>query len=159
MATLNMKQFEKKLKKWSKNNPKAVNLAMKAGTEIVRKEVISKHLSGPKMATGQGSSTTATLARRSGDMAGSVNTKVTVTPDKISGQIGSPLKYYRIHEKGGTIKGKNGGYLKFKVGGAWVMVKSVKIPKRSSLEPSLQAKKDEVMTLIGRRLIEEYNKS
>ena len=159
MATYDMKQFEKKLKKWGKNNPKAVKKAMKAGTELVRKETIDKHLSGPKMAQGKGSSTSATLKSGSGDLRGSINTKVTVSNSKTSGQIGSALKYARIHEQGGTIKAKNGGYLKFKIGGSWVMVKEVKIPKRAYLEPSLQKKKSDVMDLIGRMMIREYNKS
>jgi phage gpG-like protein len=64
--------------------------------------------------------------------------------------VGSKLTYARIHNRGGVIKAKGGGYLKFKVGGPrggksqrrggklgkgehWVQVKQVTIPKRQFL--------------------------
>ncbi len=48
-------------------------------------------------------------------------------------EIGSNLQYAAIHHEGGTIKAKNGGYLKFKIGDEWVQVKQVEIPARPAL--------------------------
>ncbi len=47
--------------------------------------------------------------------------------------LGSNKVYARIHQKGGKIEPKNGGYLTFKVGGGFVKVKSVNIPRRRFL--------------------------
>ena len=139
MATYNMKTFEKKIKKWGKNNPKAIMRAFKRGTELVRGETVRKHLSGPKMAKGKGSLTSATLARRSGDLAGSINTKVFQSGTKIAGKVGTPIKYSRIHEKGGTSKRP--------------------MPKRPFLQPSLEKKRPEIVDIISRAIIEEYKRS
>ena len=54
------------------------------------------------------------------------------TPDKV--MVGSNLTYARIHQKGGTIKPKNGKSLKFKgLNGEDVLVKEVTIPARPYL--------------------------
>lgn len=53
-----------------------------------------------------------------------------------SGQVdvGTDVIYGRIHQDGGTITAKGGGYLKFIGGdGGFVQIKSVNMPKRSYL--------------------------
>ena len=61
------------------------------------------------------------------------------TPDKV--MVGSNLTYARIHQKGGTIKPKNGKSLKFKgLNGEDVLVKEVTIPAR----PYLGASKEDM---------------
>ena len=59
------------------------------------------------------------------------------TPDKV--MVGSNLTYARIHQKGGTIKPKNGKSLKFKgLNGEDVLVKEVTIPARPYLGASTE---------------------
>ena len=43
--------------------------------------------------------------------------------------VGSNLEYARIHDEGGIIYPKKSKYLRFKIGGQWVTVSKVKIPK------------------------------
>ena len=159
MATMSMDQFEAKLKRWAKNNPADVKNALKAGAEVVRGQSIRKHLSGPKMPVGRGSAKNATLARRSGDLAGSLNTKASVSGAKISAQVSTNLKYARIHEKGGTIRPVRAKALKFQVGGRWVTKQSVTIPARPFLEPALEEKRNDIINLIGTRMVRGYNRS
>ena len=45
-------------------------------------------------------------------------------------EVGTNVKYARIHQKGGTIRAKKAKFLRFKVGSRWAMKKSVKIPAR-----------------------------
>lgn len=42
------------------------------------------------------------------------------------------------HEKGGTIKPKNGKYLRFQIDGKWIMARSVTIPARPYLGPPIK---------------------
>ena len=159
MATMSLKEFEKKIKRWAKTQPELLENALKTAAEIVRGEAIIKHLSGPKMARGKGSLKNATLARRSGDLAGSINTKVSVTRKRQTAQVGTNMKYARIHEKGGVILPKKGKYLVFSVGGHTVFARSVKMPKRPFLSPSLEAKRQKILDIMLDRLIEGYKKS
>jgi phage gpG-like protein len=158
MSNYTPEEFKRKLERWAKDNPKAVERGLKAGAELVRAEAVAKHLSGPKMPRGKGSLKAATLARGSGDLAGSINTKVKVGT-KISAQIGTNLKYARIHENGGTIKPKTGQFLKFNIGGRDIFAKSVTIPKRPFLKPSLEAKRKEAVDLILDKIMEAYRKA
>ena len=136
MATLTMKQFEKKIKKWAKDEPKILENALKTAAEIVRGEAIQKHLSGPKMAKGKGSLKNATLARHSGDLAGSINTKVSVTKSKQMAEVGTNIKYAHRHEFG-----------------------TFGMPKRPFLTSSLEAKRQRILEVILDRLMEGYKKS
>lgn len=43
--------------------------------------------------------------------------------------VGTNLEYARIHDEGGVIYPKKSNYLRFKIGGQWVTVKKVTIPK------------------------------
>lgn len=43
--------------------------------------------------------------------------------------VGSNLAYARIHDEGGVITPKKGKFLRFQVGGQWVSVRKVTIPK------------------------------
>lgn len=136
MATLTMKQFEKKIKYWAKHEPSILEKALKTAAEIVRGEAVQKHLSGPKMAKGKGSLKNATLARHSGDLAGSINTKVSVTKRRQSAQVGTSIKYAHRHEAG-----------------------TFGMPKRPFLSPSLEAKRQKILDIILDQLIEGYKRS
>ena len=68
------------------------------------------------------------------------------TSDKV--MVGSNLAYARIHQKGGTIKPKNGKSLKFKgLNGEDVLVKEVTIPARPYLGVSKEDMEDVKATM------------
>ena len=138
MATLTVEQFEKKLRRFGNNHPDLLKVALRRGAETVRLETVRKHLSGPKMPKGIGSTKNATLARRSGDLAGSLNTRVVANNKRQSAKISTSLIYARIHEKGDKSKG---------------------MPKRPYLEPSLQAKRKEIVDDILKAMIRGYKKA
>lgn len=96
---------------------------------LIGQEVSSRstedYLSGPRPKK---------LGRVSGDLARSVNYKV--TGNRVV--IGSNLKYARIHELGGTIKAVNSPFLVFKIGKNWISKRSVVIPARPFLSPALK---------------------
>lgn len=133
---MTMEQFQKKIKRWAKDEPKTLRAALRTATEIVRRETVQNHLSGPKMKRGVGSEKHATLARHSGDLAGSISTKVSVTKDKQIGQIGTNMKYAHRHEAG-----------------------TFGMPKRPFLHPSLEAKREKILQVILDKMMEAYKKS
>jgi phage gpG-like protein len=74
--------------------------------------------------------------------------------------VSNPMIYAAIHQFGGTIHAKNGGYLKFKWGkGAhdWAVVDSVKIPARPFFPVDetgrLTAKAEEKIRRAGERAL------
>jgi len=136
MAILTMEQFQKKLKNWVRTNPQNLTIALKKAAEKVRGEAVRNHLSGPKMSKGVGSKTNATLARISGDLAGSVNTLASATIKKQVAQISSNLKYANRHEHG-----------------------TFGMPERSYLRSSLAKKRLEVLDDIAKAMIEGYKKA
>lgn len=134
MATYTPEEFKKKIERFAKDQPKAVEIGLKAGAELVRGEAVRNHLSGPKMPKGKGSLKNATLQPRTGDLRGSINTKVKTTP-KLSAQIGTSIKYARRHEEG------------------------IKMPKRPFLKPSLEAKRQDAVDLILKKIMEAYRRA
>ena len=138
MATLTMEQFQKKLKRFGKDHPDLLKVALRRGAETVRLEAVRKHLSGPKMPVGKGSTKNATLARRSGDLAGSLNTKVVANKKRQSAKVSTNLIYARIHEKGDKTKG---------------------MPKRPYLSSSLQAKRKDIVDDLLKAMIRGYKKA
>ncbi len=64
---------------------------------------------------------------QTGDLKRSITHSVEASANKITGSIGSNKVYARIQEFGGTIKPKNGKYLRFKGSYGWATVKSVTI--------------------------------
>ena len=136
MGTYTPKEFQKKIQRFARQQPKLLKRALLRSTEEVRGVAISKHLSGPKMPKGKGSLTNATLARHSGDLAGSLNTKVSVTATKQTAQISSNMKYSRVHEKGGKF-----------------------MPKRPYLGSSLAEKRKNIVDNILKAMIEGYKRT
>ena len=132
MARYTPEQYQRKLKKWARNTPQAVVAGLKKGTEIIRTEAVVQHLSGPKMPKGVGNKMNATLARRTGLLAGSVRTKVKVASNRISGAVGTNVKYAHNHEKGTTV------------------------PERPFLAPSLEKKRKDALEAILSALMAEY---
>lgn len=72
--------------------------------------------------------------------------------------VGSPLVYARIHNRGGIIKPKKGKSLKFRIGGQFVTVKQVTIPRREYLGISDENAEDINADVIGffQSLIDGY---
>jgi phage gpG-like protein len=48
-------------------------------------------------------------------------------------RFSSAVPYARTHQYGATVRGKGGGYLKFKVCGKWITKREIKIPARPFL--------------------------
>lgn len=64
-----------------------------------------------------------------------------------------------IHEFGGVIKAKNGGYLRFKTkDGFWHTVKEVTIPARPYVRPAFYEKMDEALSEFGRLLVNHFER-
>lgn len=118
----------------AKSLPNVVKKALTIGTREVRTEAVLKHLSGPKMPKGIGDPKNATLARQSGDLAGSIQTKVKVDPDKVYGKVFTNMKYAGRHERG-----------------------TDGMPKRPFLNPSLDAKEESARELVRKAILEALN--
>lgn len=119
------------------------NRLIKKALKVLGRGPISKILFkyGSKAATyvGENKLTNQVLHVRSGNLRRSL-----LSPSKgvkKSGTkvfVGTDLIYGRIHEYGGTILPKAGKYLKFKIGGQFVSVTRVKMPKRPWLKPGVK---------------------
>lgn len=68
-------------------------------------------------------------------------------------EVGTNIKYARIHQKGGTIRAKKAKFLRFKVSSRWAMKKSVKIPARPFIGISADDKQ-EIMRLFRETISE-----
>lgn len=62
-----------------------------------------------------------------------------------------------VHELGGTIKPKVGKYLKFQIAGQWKTVKQVVIPARPFLRPAIQRSQDNMVEIITRQIMRDFN--
>jgi len=136
-------QYERKLKTWAKNSPEAIERGLnKAAVEIIA-TARSQHLSGPKMARGKtGGFLRSTLAAPTGTLKRSLTKRVSVTAGKIIAQVGSNLKYARIHEYGGRA-GRN---------------QSVPIPERPYLRPSVDSQRKRTLQIISEEYIGAYKR-
>jgi len=131
-----MAEYEKKLKKWMKELPDDMVVANRQAAEIVRKEVLTKHLNGRKMPKGVGSESNATLGIKSGDLRASISTWAFRTTSGIKAYVGNltwPLKYAKYHEYGSSIH-----------------------PKRPFLRPSLKAKKKDIIDHLVKAIKRSY---
>jgi phage gpG-like protein len=67
----------------------------------------------------------------------------------VSGQVGTNVKYARVHEYGMVIKAKNFPFMRFRTAdGAWHMVKQVTIPARPSAGPAMREDRDAIASDI-----------
>ena len=86
---------------------------------------------------------------------GFLKASITHNAGPSSVEIGTNKIYARIHQYGGTISAKSGGFLKFKIPGlGFVSVKDVTIPARPFLGVSAEDE-DEIEALTADYLIEE----
>ncbi|HYW76729.1 MAG TPA: phage virion morphogenesis protein [Gammaproteobacteria bacterium] len=78
------------------------------------------------------------LNRRTGRLSRSIHSEPARREGStILGRVGTNLIYAPVHEFGATIRAKRAKYLRFKVGGQWVMKEQVTIPARPYMRPSL----------------------
>ncbi|MCB0072832.1 MAG: HK97 gp10 family phage protein [Caldilineaceae bacterium] len=69
------------------------------------------------------------------------------------------LVYAAIHEFGGVIRAKGGGYLRFRTkDGQWHTVKEVTIPARPYVRPAFYENVDEALGEFGRLLVEHFER-
>ena len=73
--------------------------------------------------------------------------KVTAGAEGLEGEYGTKVPYAAIHEFGGTIQAKGGGFLHFQIGPFHFMRKSVKIPARPYLNPAYEKSMPEILIL------------
>ena len=136
MPEMTMKQFYDKLNRWMKEFPDEAAKVMDTAGMEVHKEIITKHLSGPRMEPGVGSKTRATLARKTGDLASSIAWRVKKAGGRIAGEVGNwklPLPYAPLHEYG---RGK--------------------MPERSFLRSSLNAKRKMIREMFLKAIKRSY---
>lgn len=118
---------------------------MKQAMLIAERTVRGEYLSGKA------------LQRRTGRLRGSITHDVRIEGDRVVGRIGTNVVYGRIHELGGVIKAKNAGYLKFNIPGVgWRMAKSVTIPARPFLRPSLEDNISDISGILAKRVEEAF---
>jgi len=135
MAKYTLQEWQNKLERFAAKNEKIVKKHLGRGLQVVRKEVVVEHLSGPKMPSGVGDTTNATLARQTGDLATSINTKTSVRRNKIRGSIVTNVPYAKKHELGQGV------------------------PKRPFMAPSVEAKREEVTQMILDGIMREYERT
>jgi phage gpG-like protein len=97
------------------------------------------------------------LQVRTGHLRRSIESGVREEAGGIVGWLGSDVVYARIHEFGGIIKARAGGYLRFPIGDSWVSVQQVKIPPRPYLEPSIIEGANTMGNIILDSIIEEVD--
>lgn len=133
-----------KLKKFNKKLTPNLKRGIDKATLRLERHIKSRKLSGQ------------VLKPRTGRLRSSWARKAAV--DKpgvgVQGRVGTNVVYARIHEFGGVIRPKSSdGWLRFKIGGSWVTVKSVTIPARPYVGPTIREKKDEVTRDIVREIM------
>ena len=140
MAELTMEEMRVKIERWQRVMPEKLKLRLERACVEILPEVQEGHLSGPKMPRGVGDPTRATLAARTGRLRKSIHYRVRVSPEEVVAQIGSNVRYARIHEYGGTVS--RGGT-------------KVEMPERSYLRPSVYKMQPRVVELITRGAVED----
>ncbi|NTV01931.1 MAG: hypothetical protein HGB04_03985 [Chlorobiaceae bacterium] len=95
---------------------------------------------------------------RSETLRGSIHYETDFSGSKKMAEVGTNVVYARIHEYGGEILPKNGKYLKFKIGGQWVSVDKVVLPKRSFLMSAVRELVPEIDAALKDALNTELRK-
>ncbi len=99
--------------------------------------------------------TAGNLQVQSGHYRRSIRSGISPASGGIIGYLAADVVYASIHEYGGVIKAKEGGYLRFPIKGRWVTVKRVVIPKRPLITPSITENLDEMGDIIIKDIIKE----
>jgi phage gpG-like protein len=101
------------------------------------------------------------LHRRTGNLASGINTRVTETPDAITGTVGTKVVYGRVHEYGGTFQVPQHQREVTTVFGRAVAAHEVTVrphpatyPERSFLRSTLADMADDIRDTIGTSAVE-----
>jgi phage gpG-like protein len=90
------------------------------------------------------------LKRRTGLLVNSLRSELKSIPEGVLVFISANPIYSRIHEFGGVIRPKRSNLLRFQVGGRWVSARSVTIPARPYLRPTLIRSRDKIMKTLAK---------
>ena len=136
---MTMEMYEQKVKRWMKTAPKELKKAITMGATEIIGHTQKKRLSGPDTKSGgyYGSG----LRAPTGTLRRSITKTVDISSDRVLAQIGTNIKYAAIHEYGG-MTGRN---------------RSVKMPERPYLRPSVEEKRPRVLELIGDAFLGAYD--
>ena len=89
------------------------------------------------------------LKNRTGTLRRSINAKITVGTDSVTGQVGTNLVYAKAHEFGATIEAKRAKFLAFRGrDGFMIFRKRVVIPPRPFLAPSFRENKGAIFAKL-----------
>ena len=94
---------------------------------------------------------------RSGKLRSSIKSSIKEEGNTSVGTIGSDLVYAPIQEYGGIIEARLAPYLMIQIGDRWAKVKSVRIPARPFLGPTIERNTDKVGSIISLRIREEVS--
>jgi|GEM_PF-3621044 len=111
---------------------------IRKGGILIEREVKENQLSGQTLDVGSGS------------LRASFGSKFVDRGERATSVVGSQLVYASIHETGGIIEAHNpSGLLTFKIGEDWIRVPFVVMPERRYVSKAVEAKKQEVIDLVG----------
>lgn len=111
------------LKKWEREAPTLMRSMMEAFA--ARLSGLAAERAGEVLNVITGRLRTSVFARVTGDNGLEIG-------------AGSGVSYAKIHEFGGTISARGGGWLRFKGSQGWATVKSVNIPARPYVRPTVE---------------------
>ena len=143
MAELTMEELQVKIARWQKIMPEVLRKKLIRACIEILPEVQEGHLSGPRMPRGVGSGTRGTLAVRTGRLRRSIHYRVIVNQQVIKAEIGTNVRYGRIHEYGGTIANGFGRGIR------------IEMPACSFLRPSVAKMQPRTLELIMKGAVED----
>lgn len=130
-----MEQFKRKIERWQRDQPEAVEKGMRKGLERMVGTAKLKHLSGPKMPRGVGSKTHGTLQPRSGDLRAAMGKKIKRTGTGVHGYLVNSMVYAAVHEYG---------------------YPPMRMPQRSFARPSINDEMEHLKDDITKAVIASY---
>lgn len=129
-------ELKRKLRKMRDDSVgEALDLATKAGAEVIRTQAVENALYK------RGNLRRSLTTRRASESGVLI----------VIQEVGTNLVYAPPHEFGATIRAKNGPFLIFQLdSGEWIRTRSVTIPARPFLRPAFEEKKAIAVLEIGR---------
>jgi hypothetical protein len=106
--------------------------------------VVTKKLSGQVLgAKGQGE----------GRLRRSMDKQVSGSGKRIKLIVGTPFSFYIVHEKGATIQGRPFMIFSLRRSPGLIFARTVKIPKRPFMEPTLRENRDLIRRRLGKAFV------
>jgi phage gpG-like protein len=129
--------------------PQAIARGMTRALNVVKGRIISKRLIG----RGPFPPSEHRLGQRTGQLAQSVRVEPAVVQgDEITGAIGSPLIYARVHEFGATITPQSKKFLVFNIGQKKVFARKVTIPERAPFRTEILENAEYIQSEIAKEI-------